>query len=177
MYVHVYVYIQAYTRVCMHDCQFVHLYIYVCIKLCMYVYTRIYVCICMYVGVHVCVGVLEWALRVYLYVLYVLVACCSISDSFGDIRTVAGDPDPIRIRARCEPDTQAIRRPVHEMICRTVPVRVVKTRWRFGFETASFHVSVCSYVFTVVGMYLHVTLIISCEFLSYFTSSIACTTL
>jgi len=71
----------------------------------MYVYTHIYVCICMHVRVHVCVGVLEWALRVYLYVLYVLVACYSISDSFGDIRTVAGDSDPIRIRARCEPDT------------------------------------------------------------------------
>jgi len=65
---------------------------------------------------------------------------------------VAGDPDMIQICARCGSDTQAIRRPFHGMICRSVPVRAVKTRRRFGSETASFHVSVHSYVFTVVGM-------------------------
>ena len=87
-----------------------------------------------------------------------------------------GDPDLIRIRARCEPDTQAIRRPIHGMIRRLVPVRAVKTRRRFGSETASFHVSVRSCVFIVVGMHLPVTLIISCDFLLCFTSLIFCTT-
>jgi len=65
---------------------------------------------------------------------------------------VAGDPDPIRVRARCGPDAQPIRRPIHGMIRRSVPVRAVKTRWRFGSETAPFHVSVRSCVFTVVCM-------------------------
>ena len=55
---------------------------------------------------------------------------------------VAGDPDPIQIRARCGPDTMAIRRPIHEMIRKLVPVRAVKARRRFVPETASFHVSV-----------------------------------
>ena len=58
-------------------------------------------------------------------------------------RTRLGDPDPIRIRVRSGPDTMAIRRPIPGMIRRSVPVRAVKTRWRFGSETASFHVSVC----------------------------------
>ena len=39
-----------------------------------------------------------------------------------------GDPDPIRIRARCGPDTMVIQRPIHGMIRRSVPVRAVKTR-------------------------------------------------
>ena len=75
------------------------------------------------------------------------VAYYIISDLFGKIRTVVGDPDSIRIRARYGSDTQAIRRPIHVMIRRSVTVRAVKTRWRFGSETASFHVSVRSCAF------------------------------
>ena len=84
----------------------------------MYVYKRIYVYVCMavslypymyvYVGVHVCVGVLGSVLSVYLYLFVYSVACYSISDLFGEIRTVAGDPYLIRICARRGPDTQAI---------------------------------------------------------------------
>ena len=44
------------------------------------------------------------------------------------IRTVAGDSYPIRIRARCGPNTKAIRRPIHEMIRRLAPVHAVKTK-------------------------------------------------
>jgi len=107
---------------------------------CMYVYT----CICMYVGAHVCVGVLGSMFSVYLY-LFVCVGCVlQRSESFGEIRTVAGDPDPIQIRAHCGPDTQAIRRPIHGMIRTSVLVRAVKTRRLFGSETVSFHVSVRS---------------------------------
>jgi len=42
------------------------------------------VCICVYVyvGVHVCVGVLGWVLSVYLYLFVCSVACYSVSDSF-----------------------------------------------------------------------------------------------
>jgi len=56
------------------------------------------------------------------------------------------DPDPIHIRVRYGVDTLAIRRPIHELIQSSVPVRVVKTRRRFSSKIASFHVSVCSYV-------------------------------
>ena len=55
-----------------------------------------WVCNLMYVNVFGCMGVCScvgW------------VACCSVSDLFGEIRTVTGDPNPIRIRARCGPDT------------------------------------------------------------------------
>jgi len=60
----------------------------------------------------------------------------------SEIRTIAENPDPIQIRARCGPDTMVIRRPIHGMIRRSVPVRAVKTRRRFGSENASFQVSV-----------------------------------
>ena len=67
---------------------------------------------------------------------------------FGPLLRPGHDSDS----CRCGPDTQEIRRPMHGMIRRPVPVRAVKTRQRFGSETASFHVSVRSYVFTVIGM-------------------------
>jgi len=57
------------------------------------------------------------------------------------------DPDPLQetqIRARYGSDTLAVRRPTHGMIRRFISVRVVKIRRRYGFKTASFHVSVCS---------------------------------
>ena len=55
------------------------------------------------------------------------------------------DPDPLRdigFGAGYRPDALAIQRPIHEMICKLVLVRAVKTRRRFGSKTASFHVSV-----------------------------------
>jgi len=51
----------------------------------------------------------------------------------------------------------------------------LKIRPGFGSKTASFHVTVCSYVislFIVVSRYLYVTRIISCNRLIYFTSVI-----
>ena len=67
------------------------------------------------VGVHVCVGMLGSVFSVYLYLFVCSVAFYSISNLFGEIRTVAVDPDPIRVRARCGPDAQPIRRPIHGM--------------------------------------------------------------
>ena len=58
-----------------------------------------------------------------------------------------GRPGPDSDSCRCGSDTQAIRRPIHGMIRRLVPVHAVKTRRRFGSETASFHVSVRSCAF------------------------------
>ena len=89
----------------------------------------------MYVGVHICVGVLGSVFSVHLYLFVCSVACYSISESFGEIRTVAGDPDLIWIRARCGPDTMVIRKPIYGMIHRSVPVRALKIRRQFGFES------------------------------------------
>ena len=143
----------------MHEC-----------RVCVYLYR------CMYVGIRVCVRMHVWVLSVYLC-LYVCVGC--VLQCFRPVRwdpnPATGDPYPIRIRARCEPDTQAIRRPTHEIIHRSVSVHAVKTRQQFGSKIASFHVSVCSCVFTVIGIHLHVTLIISCDFLLCFTNLITCT--
>ena len=105
-----------------------------------------------YVGVHVCVGVLRSVSSMHLYLFMCSVACHSISDPFGEIRTSCSRLGPDPDSCRCGSDTQAIRRPFHGMIRRSVPVRAVKTRRRFSSETASFHVSVHSYVFIVVGM-------------------------
>jgi len=74
------------------------------------------------------------------------------SGPLREIRTVTGDPDSIRILARYGHDTMAIRRQAHGMIRISVQVRAVKTRRRFGSETASFHVSVRSCVFIVTDM-------------------------
>ena len=140
------------------------MYIYVC------------TCICTCVGVHVCVGMLGWVLSVHLYLFVCSVACYSILDPFGEIRTSCRrsepDSDSCSLWTRC----MVIRRPIHGMIRRPVPVRAVKTRRRFGSKTSSFHVSVRSCVFTVIGMCFHINVIISCDFLLYFTCLITSTT-
>jgi len=59
----------------------------------------------------------------------------------------------LQIGVRYGPNTMAIRRQIHEMIRRLVPVHAMNTRRRFGSKTASFHVSVSSciiYLFIVV---------------------------
>ena len=60
-------------------------YVYTCIR----IYAGVHVCLmCVYCGVYTCT-------RVCLCEFICLVACCSVSVSFGEIRTVAGDPtDP-----------------------------------------------------------------------------------
>jgi len=66
--------------------------------------------------------------------------CVSVIQKTGVM--FAEDPDPIRISIRRVPIHQPIRKPTHEMIWRSVPIRAVKTRWRFRFKIMSFHVSV-----------------------------------
>jgi len=103
------------------------------------------------------------------------VVCFSDSDPFGEIRTSYWRPGPDSGSCRSGPDTQAIRRPIHGMIRISVFVRAVKTRRRFGSETASFQVSVCFCLIFPIYRCLHVlcfALIISCDFLLYFTSFI-----
>jgi len=89
---------------------------------------------------------------------------------------VTGDSDPIRLRVCYGPDSQAVRRPTYEMICRSVSVHAVKTRHRIGPKTASFHVSVCSHIFFLftVASSVHGSIrIISCDYMTYFNSMIS----
>ena len=62
-----------------------------CMCILVYVYMRVYT------YVHACI---LWSVYVYegmLRELMCLVACYSVSDSFGEIQTFTGDPDSIRI--------------------------------------------------------------------------------
>jgi len=72
-----------------------------------------------------------------------------------DPNPATGDPDPIRICIHYGPDTMEIRKPAHGMIRRSVLVRAVKTRRRFSFETASFHVSVCFCLFPYLPLLIN----------------------
>ena len=106
----------------MHVC--VCIYICICV-LCMYVIICVYGRVFMCTSVYVCMA-----------------ACCSDSDPIVRPNLVTGDSD----YARCALDKLAIWRPTHEMIWWSVSVRAVKTRWRFGYKIASFHVSVCTVI-------------------------------
>jgi len=95
-------------------------------------------------------------------------ACCSISDSFGEIWTRcrrSGSDSEL-----CLLCTQymAIRRLIHGMIHISVPVHAVKTRRRFGFKTASFHVSVCSCVFLYLLLSVCVYILLLSFHLTFF---------
>ena len=83
---------------CMNASHMYIVYVYICMYRGVYLY--------MYVGVHICVRVLVWVLIVYLC-LYVCVWLRVTGFRIYSVRSgpVAVDSDPIRIRARCGPDT------------------------------------------------------------------------
>ena len=144
VYISVFIYINVCWFLFKYACMLV--YVYTCIR----IYADVHVCLCVYIVecIRVCICMHVWVLSMYLC-LYVCVGYMLQRFGFvGEIRTVAGDPDPVRIRARCGPDTMVFQRPIHGTIRRSVLVRVVKTRWRFGSETTSFHVSVRSCAFS-----------------------------
>ena len=92
----------------------------------------------MYVYVYGCVFV---CILVFMCGAYVFVCISVILES----RIVfAKEPDPIWTRVRKVSKCQSIWRPTYEMIQRSVPVRAIKTRRRFGSKLVSFHVSVYS---------------------------------
>ena len=100
----------------------------------------VYICVggtrvCMHVW-HVCMGTRVSVLCVFWFpfLSVCFIACFNISDPFGEI--------PRRFRVvLLWTQYQVIRGPIHEMIQRFIPVRMVKTRRRFGSKTVSFHVS------------------------------------
>jgi len=112
------------------------LWMYVCLY-CMGMYAWVYAWVVYVRSVCMCTGVCSCEFMC-------SVACCSDANSFVRSEPVTRDSDPIRIRDRYGPDSQAIRRPIHRIIRWSVLVRVVKTIQRFNFKTASFHVSICS---------------------------------
>ena len=127
--------------------------IYVCnYMLCMYWA----MCVRVYTGARVCLYSCEY-MCVWLHV-------AAIRTRSWDPNPVTEDPESIRICVRYEPNTLAIRRLTHEMIQIFVPVRAVKTRWRFEFKIASFHVSVSSHVISLFT----VTSRCSCIYSYYF---------
>jgi len=76
-------------------------------------------------------------------------------------RTRSCDPDPLREIQSCTSygfDTQTIQKLTHGMIQRFIKVRVMENRRWFGSKTASFHVSICSCLFSYlplsVGIYI-----------------------
>ena len=107
------------------------------VYVCVWVYTYVPVCTC---GCLACI---------YIY-MYALVASYSDSDPF--VRSKLGNRR-FGLVLVMDPITKAIQRPIHEMIRRSVPVRVVKTRRRFGSETASFLVSIRSCAFPYLPLW------------------------
>jgi len=148
-------------NVCLGMCIY---YVCMCI-LCIWVYSVcMHVCTCIYV---VCV-----CMRMYVHVS----SCVWLRDTAFQINSY--DPNSITENLDCvryKPDTQAIRRPTHGMIRRSVPARTVKTKWRFRskprhfmwvFALVSF-----SYLLLPVGVNVFIR-IISCDRLIYFASMI-----
>jgi len=119
-------------------CVLIHAYYIMCawIRVCC-IHVHVRVCI-VYAWVYACVRVCMWCVYVRVYIR--MSSCIELRVTA--IQTRSWDPDPIRIRARCGPDTLAIWGPAHEMIRKFVPVRIVKTRCPFESKTASFHVNV-----------------------------------
>ena len=108
------------------------MYICVCaVYACVGMYTWVCMCIlvyvCMYVGVYICecyVCVLISSLSLSVY----MVAWYNVTDPFVRSEQVTGDPDPIQVCASYGPGILAIRRLIHEMIQRFIPVCIVNTR-------------------------------------------------
>jgi len=129
--------------------------VFICVSMCMNV------CKCMYV--HVCIPACE--LYTCMYVVHVctlhtsVCICVRVSScvwlrvaairiQLPDLNPVTEDPDLVcicicvLICIRRVPIRQAISRPIHGMIWRSISVRVVKNRQQFGSKTALFHVIV-----------------------------------
>jgi len=111
------------------------------------VYVCVYSYVCMYVGVlvGVCMCGLVWVL-VWVYDECVLIPLplCMFGYVLHRVEFVRWDPTRCRRSrpnsnlCRYGPDTQVIRRPIHGMIRRSVPVRAVKPRQRFGSKPRYF---------------------------------------
>jgi len=153
----------VYASVCVALCMCVKV---LCNRVCVCARDCVGLCACIYTSRCVCYAYM-YVYNVYVSVVYqcvCLVTCHSDMDPLARSGPVTGGPD-----------TQVIQRPKYGTILRSILVRTVKTRRRFSFKIASFHVSVCSYIiflFTAVSRHICVTCIISCSYLIYFTSMI-----
>ena len=136
------VYLYVYICVCVRNaCGYVCTGNSVCVYKCVFV-VRVCVYGCIPVRVYICVRV---STCVWLHVAAIRIRSC-------DPNPVTEDSDPIRIRIRRVPIRQAIQRPRHKMIRRSLPLHAVQTRRQFGPEITSFHVSVCFCVITYLPL-------------------------
>ena len=117
---------------------------------CEYLYNlhACYVCNYMWVGVYQCMNMVCECVRV--YVRASSCVCCVLQC----LRTRSCDPNSVTegsdLCMLWTPST-GDSKTIHEITQRFIPVRLVKTRWRFEPKIMSFHLSVCSYVFFLVA--------------------------
>ena len=98
MYMYVYKLIYVYESVCIYI--YVHMRAWNCVRMCILVYTYVYVCTWVYTYVSVYSGVCLACIYVYMYV---LVACYSVLNPFGELRTSYRTSDPIQVRVVVDP--------------------------------------------------------------------------
>ena len=168
---------------CVNGCLFTCLcvmYICVCVNECVcgcvrerrWVDINVCVCRCMYVYACVYDNIYVYCVRAHLFVC--TCGCMNICvwvHVFGCVlhrlRTHSCDPNSetrVRICVHYGPDRLVIQRLAHKMIWRSVPIRSVKTKQRFGPKIASFHVSVYFYIIThyryLLINYYHVQILV-----------------
>ena len=160
--------------VCVDVGAWVHVWMYLSINVCVSMCVCI-VCVWVFACIYVYVGYMITYMHVHMldcvYV-YPWVFSCVLQRS----EPIWWDLDPlpeIRIGVQYGSDTVAIRRPIHELIYRSVPVRAVKTRWWFGSENALFHVSVCLLLFYLF-IYTSECIVYLFKLYDYFIFSCGC---
>jgi len=168
-------FVYMYVLVCLYM-SIVFVCVCVCVCVCVSVWMSTYMYVCLGVYMSTCIYVVCVCIRVYVCVSSCVGLCVAAFQTCScDLNSITGVSNLCHYR----PDILVIRRPTNEMIWRFIPIRVVRTRWRIKSKTASFHVSVCSYVFPylLLPVGVHVAIrIISCDHLLYFTSMITCIT-
>jgi len=125
-----------YMYACMHVCMYVCVFVSLCMCLCVYSYVSVHTCVCTIA--HMCGNIHMSCVCVNYPSSLCMVACYSDYTHLYDLNSVTGDSNC----THCGPNTLAIQKSTHEMIRRSVLVRVVQTRRRFGPATTSFHASV-----------------------------------
>ena len=145
---------------CVCECCVYYIYGYACVGMYM---LSVSMCVCTYVYIRVCM----WCVHVYgcMFVWVHTFGC--VVQRYGPVWWDLDTLREIQICARYRLDTLAIRRPIYGMIRRSVPVRAVKIRWRFGSKIASFHVSVCLLVYFNFSIYSYYFMRMYIWFLDY----------
>ena len=131
---------------CVHAWMCMNVDVCVCVDVCMCIlYTYVYLGVCM--STCMCMYKCVW---VGIYIVSIWLDGTVFRTCLVRSGPVTGDSDPTRIRVRRGADTLTIWRLTDRMIRRSIPAHAVKSRRRFGFKTASFHVSICSCIIFLI---------------------------